>query len=190
MYFGYTFDFKCSHSVKVIQAIWNAQGPLEWRGSDSEVYGVNLVSRLPGYNARIRVLGEAPDYELEIDLDAVEGTLESIELGVLSAVLGTLLPTIEVKEVRETSSRPQPPRFPRCWIMGVSPVKIALTKEQGAEVLAYDAKTGSLISPAELTRKTLPPTEPGAKQVLADGVTRVTEEEFNRRLAELRAKLK
>ncbi len=190
MYFGYTFDFKCSHNVKEIQAIWNAQGPLEWRASDSEVYGVYLVSRLPGYNARIRVLGDAPAYELEIDLDAAEGTLESMELGLLSAMFGTLLPTIEVREVRETSSRPQPPRFPRCWIMGNSLVKIALTIEHGAEVLAYDAKTGSSISPAELTRKTLPSTVPGAEPILADRVARVTEEEFNRRLAELRARLR
>ena len=61
MYSGYTFDFKCSRDVTAIQAIWNAQGPLEWRASDSEVYGTYLVSRIADYDAKIRVLGEAPE---------------------------------------------------------------------------------------------------------------------------------
>ena len=129
-----------------------------------------------------------PNYELEIDLDTGEGTtLETAQLGLLSIILGTLLPAVEVKEVRETSSRPQPARFPQCWFMGDSPVRIALTKEHGGEVLAYDAHTGNRIPPADLARIFSRATEPG---VVNRVVQVVAEEEFNQRLAELQSKSK
>jgi len=70
-------------------------------------------------------------------------------------------------------------KLPAYYVVGARPVKAQATAEGGMDVLAYDWDSGEFRRDMSyLTRLTLPDAE----------VESLTEEEFARRVAELRAK--
>src|SRR5207237_4325310 len=94
MYFGATFDFHCDRKILNIQSDWNAAGPYKWSAFDNEQYGVYIVTRQPDINLKVRVLGEQPNYSLEIDSDVPSQSAECTKASLLSTIFDQLLPAI------------------------------------------------------------------------------------------------
>ena len=103
MYFGATYNFQCEYHTPDIQAAWNALGPYAWNAFDNDQYGVYIVTREPEKNLRIRVLGERPNYSLEIDCDVPMDQIEVVRAALLSTMLDRLLPSVRATAVRDTS---------------------------------------------------------------------------------------
>src|SRR5205823_14810073 len=104
MYFGATYDFRCESAILDIQSAWNAAGPYQWNAFDNEQYGVYMVTRVLEINLRIRVLGEAPNYSLEMDCDVPPKELEQTKSNLLSTMFDRLLPSIGATAIRDTSN--------------------------------------------------------------------------------------
>lgn len=94
MYFGATYDFRCDKQLLDIQSAWNHSGPYEWRAFDNHQHGVNIVAREPKKNLRIRVLGEPPNYSLEMGGKVPAGELQPVKLMLLPTMFDRLLPSI------------------------------------------------------------------------------------------------
>jgi len=103
VYFGATYDFQCDHQISDIQAAWNALGPYTWKAFDNDQCGVYIVTREPKKNLRIRVLGERPNYSLEMDCDVPTEQIEAVRAALLSTMLDRLLPSVRATAVRDTS---------------------------------------------------------------------------------------
>ena len=97
MYFGGTYELVCERSILEIQNAWNAAGPYRWRAFDNEQYGPYIVAREPSENLKIRLLGERPNYSLEIDADVPAKRLDAARALVFSTMLDRLLPLIGAK---------------------------------------------------------------------------------------------
>jgi hypothetical protein len=69
VYTSYTYDFRCERGILDIQSAWLSLGPYEWRAFENEQYGSYIVARVPELNLKTRVLGEAPNYSLEMYFD-------------------------------------------------------------------------------------------------------------------------
>jgi hypothetical protein len=103
MYFGATYEFQCDRRIPDIQAAWNALGPYTWKAFDNDQYGVYIVTREPEKNLRIRVLGERPNYSLEMDCNVPMDQIEVVMAALLSTMLDRLLPSVRATAVRDTS---------------------------------------------------------------------------------------
>jgi hypothetical protein len=103
MYFGATFDFHCDRKILDIQSAWNAKGPYAWSAFENEHYGVYMVTRQPDIQLKIRVLGEQPNYSLEIHCEVPSKTAETTKATLLSTIFDQLFPIVEATAVRDTS---------------------------------------------------------------------------------------
>jgi hypothetical protein len=103
VYFGRTFDFRCDHEIFEIQSAWNAAGPYRWDAFDNEQYGVYIVTRAPEIHLKIRVLGQPPNFSLEIDCDVPPEIAETTKATLLSTMFNKLLPAIKATAIRDTS---------------------------------------------------------------------------------------
>jgi len=103
VYFGATYDFQCDHRILDIQAAWNALGPFTWNAFENEQYGAYIVAREPEKNLRIRVLGQAPSYSLQMDCDVPMDQIENVKPVLLSTMFDRLLPSVRATAVRDTS---------------------------------------------------------------------------------------
>lgn len=110
MYRGYTFDFRCERKILEVQAVWLTLGPYPWQAFENEQYGTYIVARVPETNLRIRVLGEVPNYSLEIDFDVEPDLVARTKLQLFSTVFKTLLPAVGATDIRDTSRETM--RFP------------------------------------------------------------------------------
>lgn len=100
-YFGGTYEFVCEKPIEEIQAAWNAAGPYRWNAFDNEQYGIYIVAREPEMNLKIRLLGETPNYSLELDGRA--DAPEKMRAVVFSTMFDRLLPMVGAKSIRDTS---------------------------------------------------------------------------------------
>jgi hypothetical protein len=103
MHFGATFEFHCDRKLLDIQTAWNAAGPYAWSAFENEQYGAYIVTRQPDINLKIRVLGEQPNYTLEIDCDVPSETAEAATSALLSIIFGQLFPSVGATVIRDTS---------------------------------------------------------------------------------------
>src|SRR5436305_5502487 len=103
MYFGATFEFHCNRKILDIQSAWNATGPYAWSAFDNEQCGVYIVTRQPDIQLKIRVLGEQPNYSLEIDGNVSPKIAEITKASLLSTIFDQLFPVVGATAVHDTS---------------------------------------------------------------------------------------
>lgn len=111
MYAGFIFSFKCDRSVLEMESIWNVKGPFEWKGFDSEIYGIYIVSRPPHHETNLRVIGEPPEYELEISFIADEDKVESVKSEMFSTIFESLLPAVGARDIQKVLTQGKPVKF-------------------------------------------------------------------------------
>lgn len=103
MYRGYTFDFRCERKILDVQAVWLSLGPYRWQAFESEQYGTYIVAREDEANLRIRVLGQRPNYSLEIDFNVERHLIRKTKSQLFPTVFERLLPAVGASDVRDTT---------------------------------------------------------------------------------------
>ena|SRR5207248_96602 len=103
MYRGFTFDFRCERKILDLQSVWLTLGPYQWQAFENEQYGTYIVARIPEANLRIRVLGETPNYSLEMDFDVQPDLVAQTKSQLFSNVFKALLPAVGATDIRDTS---------------------------------------------------------------------------------------
>jgi hypothetical protein len=102
-YKSFTYDFRSQREILEIQSAWLKMGPYQWRAFENDQYGTYIVAREPRGKLKIRVLGTAPDYSLEIDFDVGPGLVEETRARIFKAIFDSLLPAVDATDLRETS---------------------------------------------------------------------------------------
>ena len=113
MFDSYTFEFRCEREIFDIQATWRSNGPYAWQAFDSEQYGAYIVARAPELNLRVRVLGKAPNYSLEMDFDVERKRMKQTKAQLFSTMFEKLLPAVGATHIRDTSW--ETTKWPRRW---------------------------------------------------------------------------
>ena len=108
MYRSWTYDFRCERNIFDLQSAWLALGPYEWKAFDNDQYGSYIVARESETSLKIRVIGEMPDYSLEIDFDVEPDRLEQTQSEIFATIIEKLLPAVGATDIRDTSRETTP----------------------------------------------------------------------------------
>jgi hypothetical protein len=100
---GYTFDFRCERKIVDLQSAWSTLGPYRWQAFENDEYGAYIVAREPETNLKIRVLGEAPQYSLEMDFDVHRNLIRQTKSRLFADIFERLLPAVGATAIRETT---------------------------------------------------------------------------------------
>lgn len=103
MHRGHTFDFRCKRKILELQSVWSALGPYRWHAFENEQYGPYIVAREPETNLKIRVLGEAPQYSLEMDFDVERRLIRQTKEQLFANVFERLMPAVGATDISDTS---------------------------------------------------------------------------------------
>jgi hypothetical protein len=86
-----------------MKTAWLEIAPYQWQAFDNEQYGIYIVAREPERELKIRVLGQAPNYSLEINFDVEPQLIEQAKSEIFKIVFGGLLPAVGATDIRDTS---------------------------------------------------------------------------------------
>jgi hypothetical protein len=81
-------------------------GPYAWQAFDSDHiggYGIYIVAREYETHLRIRVLGETPDYSLEMDFDVERSLVRQTKSQLFANMFERLLPAVGATDIRDTN---------------------------------------------------------------------------------------
>src|SRR5690348_7861180 len=91
---SFTYDFRCEREILDLRSAWLEIGPYKWQAFDNDQYGTYIVARESERQLKIRVLGQAPNYSLEIDFDVEPTLIDQTKSEIFEVIFGGLLPAV------------------------------------------------------------------------------------------------